>query len=114
MVAQMAWEKRQNSGFYYYRSYKLGAKVKKQYLGRGPLAEAAAENDIAAREERIRQRETKAQALQAIEERTETMESPLVVLDDLCNHLVHAELEGAGYFNHRGHWRPLHGEKEKS
>ena len=110
----MAWEKRQNGGFYYYRSYKLGAKVKKEYLGRGPLAEAAAEDDATARAKRRMDREAETRALQALEESRDAMESPLVVLDDLCDQLVHAELEGAGYFNHRGHWRPLHGEKEKS
>jgi len=110
----MAWEKRQNGAFYYYRSYKLGSKVKKHYLGRGPLGEAAAESDAVVREERLCKREAEVRALRLLEESTEATEEPVRALDDLCQVVVHAEFEAAGYYNHRGEWRLLRGKKEKS
>ena len=109
----MAWEMRQNGGFYYYRSYKTGSTVKKEYLGRGPLAEAAAESDALAREARLLQRKADDQAVQVLEETSDATEKPVRALDDLCGLLVCAELEAAGYYNHRGEWRLLRGKKEK-
>ncbi len=110
----MAWEKRRSGGIYYYRATKVYGSVRKQYLGSGPLAEAAAESDTLIREERLRQREAEALAAQVLEETTEATEEPARVFDDLCDLLVCSELEAAGYYNHRGEWRLLRGKKEKS
>ncbi|MCH7725483.1 MAG: hypothetical protein IH991_03220, partial [Planctomycetes bacterium] len=53
----MAWEKRFNQVFFY-QSVRVGGKVKKIYLGRGPLAIAAAEAMKVARLARERRKES--------------------------------------------------------
>jgi hypothetical protein len=109
----MAWEKRQNGGFYYYRSCKVGSTVKKEYLGNGPLAEAAAESDAVVREERLREREAEARALRLLEEDAEATEHPMTAMDDLCELVVQAELERAGFHIHHGQWRRHQDDKAK-
>ena len=109
----MAWEKRQNGGFYYYRSHKTGSTVKKEYFGRGPLAEATAERDTLIRKERLRQRETEAQAVQDLKETTEATEKLVRALDGLCEVVVQAELVRAGFHIHHGQWRRRRDAKTK-
>ena len=54
----MAWERRGNK-HYYYRSIRVGGKVKKIYFSNGPLAMAAAEAMEVARRERERRNEAR-------------------------------------------------------
>ena len=55
-AGKMAWERRDNQR-YFYRSVRVGGKVKKIYYGKGPLAVAAAEAMEVARLERERRKE---------------------------------------------------------
>ena len=105
----MAWERRRN-GLFYYRSYRdpTTGRVRKQYIGTGPVAEEAARRDAARRAQKVAQRcdET------AAEQRYEAAQRLLLALTQECDTLARAALAEAGYYqHHRGEWR--HHDKKK-
>jgi hypothetical protein len=84
---KMAWERRGNRR-YFYRSVRVGGKVKKKYLGRGPLAEVAAEGMEVARLKRDRQKE----AMRVQREEYQQADAVLAKLADAIDQLLATEL----------------------
>ncbi|MSS72685.1 MAG: hypothetical protein EXS64_14520 [Candidatus Latescibacteria bacterium] len=93
----MAWTKRQRGSRYYVRSERHGDKVITRYYGTGPIGIAVA----AVFEERDARRKAESEQREGIEAVERNMED----LDDLCDDLVRASLENAGYHLRRGEWR---------
>jgi hypothetical protein len=104
----MAWERRERGGIYYTRSRRIGGRVVREYVGRGPLAEAAAREDAV----RAAKREAQRREWRARREEIEAVDAQLAQLDALCRMLVRTELEAAGFHqHHRGEWRKRREEK---
>jgi hypothetical protein len=99
----MAWEERERGTTRYYtRSRKVGGRVIREYVGSGPLAEIAAQQDAL---DRLR-REEEARLLREERERLEVLDRETRELNDLAELLTHAALLVAGYRQHeRGEWR---------
>ena len=97
----MGWERRGNAE-YYYRSYRYGGRVRKQYLGRGADAEllAALNSQEQHRKERVR-REYRSER-----QRTHTVDEALDSFEAALSAELKRQLEQAGYRQHnRGEWR---------
>lgn len=94
----MGWEKRKG-GLYYYRSRRVGGRVRKEYCGPGIFGQLAAEDDQAERAQREAERKAKR------EEITELVADPLTDYFAAVEHQVVRELVAAGYHRHRGEWR---------
>jgi hypothetical protein len=93
----MGWDR----GFYY-RVRKVNGRVVREYVGRGPIAELAAELDAIGRQ----QREAERAARVAERAELEALDAPLDELNDLADLLADAALLAAGYRRHnRGEWR---------
>ena len=98
----MGWERRGTNGPYYTRSRRVGGRVVREYVGKGPIGEIAARMDAKERAER----QATADALRAERRRMEDMESQLKDLCRLVNAVVSASLQAAGYHRHnKGEWR---------
>ncbi len=98
----MAWETRAGAGPYYTRSRKVGGRVVREYVGRGPLAELIAADDAAQRAERAAAAASR-QAQRAI---LAAADAPLVAFSNVLDGLAAATLTTAGYHrHHRGEWR---------
>jgi hypothetical protein len=99
----MAWEGRPDcTNRYYTRSRKMGGRVVREYIGRGPLADLAAAQDAAERQARSTARER----LRVIAARDAPAFLALAKLDRLLDGLAAAHLLEAGYHrHHRGEWR---------
>ncbi len=89
------------SGPYYYRSVRVGERVKKEYLGAGEVAEALAQADETIR--RVRELERARGRAEA--ERLEDLADPVLRLDEAAEVLLRAELVAAGFHRHKGVWR---------
>jgi hypothetical protein len=97
----MAWEKRGEQR-YYYRARWDGRRCIKQYLGRGPAAEAAAQEDEAKRTGRVAQRFA-AEVEKALEKPARAL---LSELDGQVRIAIQTALTAAGFRQHaRGRWR---------
>jgi hypothetical protein len=96
----MAWERRKG-GLFYYRSLRINGRVKKQYVGKGPMAELAARMDAANRA----YREGKVAARRQVQETYKAVLALLVDLDEHVKAFMFVELDAAGFYNHRGEWR---------
>ena len=97
----MAWERRK-PGRYFYRSRRVGGRVVKDYFGKGPIGELAA--DLA--EEARARRAEDAAALRAEQARLEALDRPPAALDRACALLAAAALTAGGYTRHNfGPWR---------
>jgi hypothetical protein len=96
----MAWERRGGRA-YYYRSVRVGERVKKEYLGAGEVAEALAQADETIR--RVRELERARGRAEA--ERLEDLADPVLRLDEAAEVLLRAELVAAGFHRHKGVWR---------
>ena len=98
----MAWESRRGRGRYYTRSTRVNGRVVRQYVGSGPLAEKAAEEDARRRAER----QARAEALRAERERLAQAQALLQGLCSGTDLLLRAALTAAGFHQHnRGAWR---------
>jgi hypothetical protein len=105
----MNWERRRN-GRYYYEARKVGGRVVKRYVGRGPAAEWAAERAAAARAARADRHAAAAAALAGLA----AADAALDALDALGETLARAALRGAGYHRrHRGEWRKRRGDGDR-
>ena len=102
----MGWEQRGwGSRPYYYRSVRVGGRVKKEYLGAGEFAEALARSDEAIR----RARELELARRVAEVERLEGLAAPARELDETAEILIRAHLLAAGWHRHKGEWRMRRG-----
>src|ERR687893_605080 len=94
----MAWDRHGN----YSRSVRVGAKVRRVFLGRGEVARLAALLDEQRRSERL----ARSLAWRAEEARRAVAEAHLRELDGLADLMMKATLLAAGYHRHdRGAWR---------
>ena len=99
---QMSWETRRGRGRYYTRSYRVGGKIVREYVGCGLVGEVLAEGDEILRAERalIRQHQ------QALRRRELTVEDTVAEACRRADRLMASALEAAGYHRHaRGEWR---------
>ncbi len=93
----MAWERG-----YYYRVWREGGHVVREYLGKGRAAQLASQLDALERQER----EARRAALLAERAELEALDAPLDELNQLADLLARAALVAAGYRQHkRGEWR---------
>ena len=93
----MAWEARGGSR-YFYKVSRDGGRVRRLYLGTGPVAELAAQDAELRRAER--------QARARSQARLEAAEAASRELVELADLLARAALVAAGYHRHdRGAWR---------
>lgn len=96
------WERLERGGLYYTRTRKQDGRVIREYVGRGPLAELAAETDAL---KRLR-REEVARTWRAEREGLEAIDRSVEELYDAAEILTQAILLAAGYHQHnRGEWR---------
>ena len=77
----------------------------REYVGTGPLAELAAEEDRAKRELEEEQREREREELG----RLEGLAAPVLELSEAAEILTHAHLVAAGYRKHKGEYRRARG-----
>ena len=96
----MAWERR-GDNLYYYRSVRDGGRVRKEYVGRGDVAEALAHADEAIR----LHREAKAERGREDLELARSLSACADELDEAAETLARAEMVAAGYHRHKGEWR---------
>jgi hypothetical protein len=97
----MAWERRK-PGHYFYRSRRVGGRVVKDYFGRGPIAQLAA--DLA--EEGRARRAEDAAALRTEQACLEALDRPPAALYRACALLATAALTAGGYRRYNyGPWR---------
>jgi len=96
----VAWEQR-SENLYYYRSGRDGERVKKEYLGRGELAETIAHADETIRRHR---EERRAQEM-AEGEILEDLVAPALEVREAARVLARASIVAAGYHRHRGEYR---------
>jgi hypothetical protein len=93
----MGWERG-----YYYRACKVNGRVVRQYVGRGPAAELAAQLDVQERDRRQRA----ARALRREKRDLDALDADLKALTETADLLACAALLAAGFHQHkRGEWR---------
>jgi len=97
----MSWEMRGKHGPFFYRSIRIGDRVRKVYAGRGQRAEESARQIEQQRKERQAQREAKQKELAQVA----VAEQKLQELQDLADMLMQAVLIGMGLHEHKGEWR---------
>jgi hypothetical protein len=97
----MGWERRaQHRESYYYVAQKVGGKVVKTYIGRGPLAELAAAHDAAVKAER----RASIAAVRNMATLMAPADSALRTLAHVCELLAAANLAAAGYHRVNYEW----------
>jgi len=96
----MAWEIRRNKK-YYYRKRRIGDRVVSEYVGAGPVAEAAAAHDELTRQAQEEMREL----LRRERERQGVIDRRVDRVCCLIRHLMYATLLLNGYHMHKGQWR---------
>lgn len=96
----MAWERRRNKK-YYYRKRRIGDRVVSEYVGVGPVAEAAATLDELTRQAQEEIREV----LRRERDRQRAIDEAVDRACRLTRHLIYAALLLNGYHMHRGQWR---------
>jgi hypothetical protein len=101
----VAWEKRERGERYYTRSRREGGRVVREYVGSGPLAELAAEEDQIRRELEEERREREREELG----RLEGLAAPVLELSEAAEILAHAHLVAAGYRKRKGEYRRARG-----
>jgi len=101
----VAWEARKRGGRYYTRSRREGSRVVREYVGTGPLAELAAEEDRIQRELEEERREREREELG----RLEGLAAPVLELSEAAEILARAHLVAAGYRRRKGEYRRVRG-----
>ena len=98
----MGWETRRNGRRYYYAARRDGARVVKQYLGAGQLADAIAELNA----QDARRHQLAAEAERAERAVQDGLHRQVTEACDLVDTLTRAVLLASGYHRHdRGEWR---------
>jgi len=100
----MAWEKRWGR-LYLYRTVRRGSRFIKEYYGRGPAADLAAQMMA----ERRHARAAEAEALRTLKGALAPADRLAADLDAACRSLTETTLMAAGYYKHHYQWRPRHG-----
>src|SRR5579871_4275907 len=100
-MGRMSWDKRGKNGPYYYRSIRVGVRVRKVYVGRGQQAEEVARQIEQQRKERQAQRE----AQKREQGQMSVAEQRLQEIQDLADALMRAVFIGMGLHEHKGEWR---------
>jgi hypothetical protein len=96
---------------YYYRVRKVRGRVKREYIGKGPVAELVARQDAVERE--IRQLE----AMDVRREKAEldALDVNLRAMSETTNLVARAALLAAGFHQHRrGEWRKRRGKDDSA
>ena len=102
----MGWEARKRgAGSYYYRSVRIGDRVKKEYVSGGLLGQVAAMLDET---ERLRRKEEVAY-WKAESEHLERSAAFVRELEEAAEVLVRAHLLASGCHRHKGQWRRQRG-----
>jgi hypothetical protein len=96
----MAWEKRHKST-YYYRSLRVGKKVRRDYMGSGPEAQLSADLDIQRRERRLVERVGWTDFVARVREADAALEN----LSRHCRLLMAVVLLAQGFHSHNSEWR---------
>src|SRR5512135_2036632 len=96
----MGW-KQINGRKYYYKSERVGGRIKSTYYGSGELASLVAILDAEAREER----EAKRRRQRAERKRAEAEERAVAEWFDEVQAVADAAMVAAGFHKHRGQWR---------
>ena len=103
----MGWERRaQSRDTYFYTARKVGGRVVKTYIGRGPLAEVAAAQDAAVKAER----RASIAAVRNMATLMAPADSTLRALAHVCELLAAATLAAAGYRRVHHEWRRSRGQ----
>ncbi len=96
----MGWERRKRGNRYYTRSKKIDGRVVREYLGCGPAAAQAAEEDTA--------RRTEQEATRARRQELAMVEDHVAALEALVDAQITVHLVLHGYCkHHRGEWRKM-------
>jgi hypothetical protein len=96
----MGW-KRINGREYYYKSERVGGRVRSTYFGSGELATAVAFLEAEAREGREAERRER----RAAREQADAEERAISAWFDGIQAATDAALREAGYHKHKGQWR---------
>ncbi len=96
----MGW-KRINGREYYYKSVRVGGRVRSIYFGFGELATAVASLEAEAREGREAERRER----RAARDQADAEERAISAWFDGIQAVTDAALRAAGYHKHRGQWR---------
>lgn len=96
----MAWEQR-GSRRYYYRVSRSNGRVIKEYIGPGPDAVAAANEDA----QRRAAREEDSNRASALDDELRPLDELLDRIEDSVDAIVCDVLTRNGFFQHRGSWR---------
>ena len=100
----MAYEHRR-SHTYFYSAQRVGGKVVKKYVGKGPAAQAVAAKEAAAKDQKRRD----TVALSGYQSETAEARRLLVTLEKNSEALLAGALSSAGYIQERGReWRFNH------
>jgi hypothetical protein len=98
----MGWERRaQCRDTYFYTARKVGGRVVKRYIGRGPLADVAAAQDAVVKADR----RASIAAVRNMATLMAPADSTLRALDHICDLLAAANLAAAGYLRNHYEWR---------
>ena len=101
----MAWDQRPCGRRYYTRSVREGGRVRKEYVGGGPVAELVAQMDALERQEREQERRERREE----RARHAALEAPLTQLCEATDLLAQVALVAADYHRHKGQWRKRRG-----
>jgi hypothetical protein len=101
----VSWETRQRGTRYYTRTHRVNGRQVREYIGGGIVGVLAEWEDEQARQERERQRAVWRQE----QAKLRVSEEPTKTLGAICAKLVGVTLLEAGFYNHKGEWRKLHG-----
>ena len=98
----MSWERRRNGRLFYYREFRRGRRVVKQYVGGGSVGEAAAKEDSERRAARMAMREAERNRRQAYD----AVQQLLRRVCDEANAVFEAAMLADGYHRPgRKSWR---------
>lgn len=98
----MSWESRNGRGRYYTRSRRVKGRVVREYIGCGPVAEAAAEGDL----EQRQKLQAEQSEFKALRDQDQEMDDLVSSFGSVSEQLAKAALLLAGFRQHKlGEWR---------
>ena len=92
----MAWEQRKRGGLYYTRTVRVGERRYREYIGRGPMAEAVACQDEQARKDREAKRQAEKQKMAE----WDALDGVAGGLCQVADRIMCEHLEAAGFHQH--------------